>query len=155
MRPTSTTTPSNRHKSHRLTGAKLKLLSAIPSLYCSTPYDLARFIRGRIPTEHDVRSVRATLARIEEYSYPQKWLVKKYLNGVTYFGLSHSGVRYAHEELGIMSARVFEIKDIPHEHLITECHIPLQEYASANGYELAWEQNVTDLSLIHTPSPRD
>jgi hypothetical protein len=134
-----------------LTGAKLNLLSAVPELYCSTPYDLARFVRGHIPTEHDVRSTRATLARIDEYSYPQKWLVKKYLDGVTYFGLSHSGVRYAQEELGIMSARVFEIKDIPHEHLITQCHIPLREFALANGYKLTWEQNVTDFKKLINP----
>jgi hypothetical protein len=139
----STTTPSVRKRKfhRRFTTAKKKVLEALGFLYCATPKDIARFIRRRIPTVHDVRSVRATLKYLLENKSPlvlRKLYVTSYL-----YGLTESGARFDRGR-GVEGARKFAVRDFDHEHLLTLAQLSLQEFCDAHACTLNWKRPVVD-----------
>ena len=147
-----TTTSTKKYKKWNTTKEKTKdrILEMLGDAYCATPYDIARYIRRRIPTKNDIRSINATLKEIREFDSHRKWIHRdEYLNTHIY-GLTDYGARYCTEILGV-PAREFEARDYAHEHIITRFHIQLREFATQHGYGLRWRQEA--INLKHDINP--
>ena len=114
-------------------------------MYCATPKDLARYLRGRVPTVTDIRSIRATIDHLEHHSPTHHFFESKQFFSTTHiYGLSEYGARYAREIMGIDTARAFEIRDLEHEHLLTLFHIHLREFAARHKLGFTWKQELVD-----------
>jgi len=141
-KPLSTTTLSSQRKGKRWNELKNTLLEVVADLYCATPRDLARYIRGRVPTVNDTRTVNACIKSLGEH-YEKHNFFNRYcfFSGTYLYGLSEFGARFARQQRGILTAREFDVKDIEHEHIITSLHIQLIELCKKHGWTLKWIQD--------------
>jgi hypothetical protein len=146
-KPITITSSQGRHRTQR----KLDTLEALADLYCARTKDIARYVRNRIPTVNDLRATLATLEILQHFDR-KNLIIKKKIFGIgNVYGLSQSGVNFASDKMGIITAREFEIRDIEHELLITSFHIHLREFARRNNYEFTWEQEAIDHKKLINP----
>jgi hypothetical protein len=142
FRPTS---PTRR----RLTTAQIKAVEAVADLYCATPSDIARWLRGTEPQDTYVRSVRYSLQSL--MANPRTPYLRKYRFGTTsLYGLSQAGAAFTRHR-GVAEARHFGIRDFEHEHILTLIHIALREFCVAHGFRLQWQQPLLDFSKQINP----
>jgi hypothetical protein len=150
----STTTTLKGKRKTRWNPAKALVIESLADLYCATPKELTRFIKGHEPSLIEVRGTRAILQRIMDYDAHRQFLTQKeffHNSSTSLFGLSEYGAKYAREILGCKNARPFEVRDTEHEFLITLFHIRLQEFCRAQGFTLVWEQNAINHKHLINP----
>lgn len=129
----------------RLTDAKRRSLELLAEYFCLRTKDIAALIRGRVPTESDLRSARRTLLLLYQ---------AKLLNRLPYFELDRTaggiGYVYGLSDKGLPVSDTYSwpktfdehsARTLDHELEISFFHMAIKRLVENNGLQLYWQQS--------------
>jgi Replication-relaxation len=132
-------------RTFRLTRAKRKSLDLLAEYFCLRTKDVAALLRGRKPTESDLRSARRTLGLLRQAKLVDRlpyFEPDRLSGGIGYvYGLSDKGVQDSDCYPYPKTFDEHSVRTLDHELEISFFHIALKRFAEGNGLRLYWQQS--------------
>ena len=129
----------------RLTAAKRRSLELLAEYFCLRTKDVAALLRGRNPTENDLRGTRRTLLLLYRAKLVNRLPyveLDRTVGGIGYvYGLSDKGVPARDSYPWPKTFDEHSARTLDHELEISFFHIATKRLAESTGLQLYWQQS--------------